>query len=51
MRPDLASIKSWEKIKGGDELIDLVISLREGDRASLDSLTMPLQIRPSHKRA
>ena len=30
---------------------DQVISLMEGDRASLDSLTMPLQIRPSHKRA
>ena len=50
MRPDLASIKSWEKIKGG-EMNDQVISLMEGDRASLDSLTMPLQIRPSHKRA
>ena len=46
----LSQYKILGKNKGG-EVNDQVISLMEGDRASLDSLTMPLQIRPSHKRA
>ena len=46
----LSQYKILGKNKGG-EINDQVISLMEGDRASLDSLTMPLQIRPSHKRA